>query len=222
MSYLSEGEISLPEKNDIKGLRIFLVRHGQTEWNRTGRFQGRSDVPLNDEGKEQVRALGLALKNTPCAAIYTSPLSRAMETAESIGAHHPEIPIVKEEGFVEMDLADFDGMEARKWMADHADFAKAWRDNPGCVRMPGTGGECLEDVQARALTALEKISRSHPTGSTLLICSHNFVILSILCKAKGVSLDKFRQLKQDTAAYSVIRMWGNQYSVEIMNERSHL
>ena len=212
----------MPEKNNINGIRIFLARHGQTEWNRTGLFQGRSDVPLNDKGKAQVQALGLALKNTPFTAIYASPLSRAMETAESIGAHHPEIPIIKEEGFIEMELADFDGMEARKWMADHADFAKAWRDSPGRVRMPGPGGECLEEVQARALTALEKISRSHPAGSTLLICSHNFVILSILCRAKGISLDRFRQLKQDTAAYSVIRIQAKQYAVEIMNERSHL
>jgi phosphoserine phosphatase len=159
---ITAGEIPLPEKNN---LRIFLIRHGQTEWNRSGRFQGRSDVPLNDEGKEQVRALGLALKDTPCTAIYTSPLLRAKETAQSIGFHHPEIPIIKEEGFVEMELADFDGMEARKWMADHADFAKAWRDNPGCVKMPGPGGECLEDVQARALAALEKISRSHPPAA---------------------------------------------------------
>ncbi|MBA3029990.1 MAG: histidine phosphatase family protein [Desulfobacteraceae bacterium] len=219
---MTEGEIHLPEKNNTNSTRIFLARHGQTEWNRSGRFQGRSDVPLNDEGKEQVRALGLALKSTPFTAIYTSPLSRAMETAERIGAWYPEIPIIKEEGFVEMELADFDGMEARKWMSDHADFAKAWRDNPGCVRMPGPGGECLEDVQARALTALERISQSHPAGSTLLICSHNFVILSILCKAKGISLDKFRELKQDTAAFSVIRLQGKQYSVEIMNERSHL
>ena len=212
----------MPEKNTTTGIRIFLARHGQTEWNRTGRFQGRSDVPLNDKGKEQVQALGLALKNTPYTAIYASPLSRAMETAESIGAWHPEIPIIREDGFVEMELADFDGMDARKWMSDHAGFAKAWRDNPGGVRMPGPGGECLEEVQARALTALEKISQSHPSDSTLLICSHNFVILSILCKAKGISLDQFRELKQDTAAYSVIRRQGKQYAVEIMNERSHL
>lgn len=210
------------ETNNIKGIRAFLVRHGQTEWNRTGRFQGRSDVPLNDQGKEQVQALGSALKNTTFTAIYTSPLSRAMETAESIGAYHPEIPIIQEEGFVEMELADFDGMEARKWMAEHESFAKSWRDNPGTVRMPGPGGECLLEVQERALAALEKISRSHPSGSTLLICSHNFVILSLLCKAKGISLDEFRQLKQDTAAYSVIRMQGKQYTVEIMNEHAHL
>ena len=212
----------MPDKDKNNGLRVFLVRHGQTEWNRTHRFQGRSDVPLNEEGKKQVQATGLALKETPFAAIYASPLVRAMETAQNIGAHHPGTPIIREKGFMEMDLGDFDGMEAKRWMTDHAEFAKAWRDHPGRVRMPGPGGECLEEVHERAWAALQKIRRAHPGGSTLAVCSHNFVILSILCRAKGLSLDDFRQVKQDTAAYSVIRVEGSKCVLEIMNACSHL
>lgn len=87
--------------------------------------------------------------------------------------------------------------------------------------MPGANGECLEEVQARAMQALDEVASGHPSGSTLLVCSHNFVILSILCKAKGLSLNQFRDLRQDTAAYSVIRLKGDQYEVEIMNERSN-
>jgi len=129
--------------------------------------------------------------------------------------------LIKEEGFIEMELADFDGMEAQRWATDYKDFMKAWRDNPGGVRMPGPNGECLEEVQARAMKALDDTTGGYPSGSTLLVCSHNFVILSILCKAKGISLDQFRQLRQDTAAFSVIRKNGDQYAVEIMNKRSH-
>jgi len=212
----------MPEKRDTKRIRIFLVRHGQTEWNKTGRFQGRSDVPLNAEGKRQVQATALALKDTPFTVMYTSPLSRAVETAEIIRAYHPAIPLIQEKGFIEMELGDFDGMESRHWMTDYADFARAWRDSPGKVRMPGPNGESLEEVQTRAMKALEDISQLHPSNSTLLICSHNFVILSVLCHAKGISLDRFRELRQSTAAYSVISKNGNQFSVDIMNERSHL
>ncbi len=211
----------MPEETDTGVLRIFLIRHGQTEWNRTHRFQGRSDVPLNAEGREQVRATATALRDTPFTAIYTSPLSRAVETAELIRAHHPTVPLTTEDGFMEMELGEFDGMEAQRWMTDYRDFMKAWIDNPGGVRMPGPNGECLEEVQARAMEALDNISQAHPPDSTLLICSHNFVILSILCKAKGISLNQFRDLQQDTAAYSVILKQGSQYTVEILNERSH-
>lgn len=126
------------------------------------------------------------------------------------------------EGLIEMELGDFDGMEASRWMTDYADFMRAWRDNPGKVRMPGPNGECLEEVQIRAMNALEGIVASAPRGSTLLVCSHNFVILSILCEVQEISLDHFRKLRQDTAAYSVICRRGKGYDLETMNERSHL
>ena len=80
---------------ELKTMRIYLVRHGETEWNRTRRFQGRSNLPLNQEGKKQVRALALALKNEPLTAIYTSPLIRAFETARLIKVFHPSTPIIK-------------------------------------------------------------------------------------------------------------------------------
>jgi broad specificity phosphatase PhoE len=212
----------MPEENNADDIRIYLVRHGQTEWNRIHRFQGRSDVPLNTEGQRQVRETATAWKEVPFAAIYTSPLSRAIATAEAIRSYHPTVPLIKEEGFIEMELADFDGMESKRWATDYADFMKAWGKNPGGVRMPGPGGECLEEVQARAMDTLNRICRPYPPDTTIVICSHNFVVLSILCRAKGISLDKFRELRQDTAAFSVIRRQGDQYSVELINEQSHL
>ena len=210
------------EKTEIGGTCIYLVRHGQTEWNRIHKFQGRSDVPLNDVGREQVKATAVALKDVPFDAVYASPLSRAVETAKLIMSYHPTVPLIEEEGFIEMELGEFDGMEAQRWMTDYKDFMQAWRDNPGGVRMPGANGESLEEVQARAMKALDDTTGGYRTGSTLLVCSHNFVILSILCKAKGISLDQFRELRQDTAAFSVIRKNGDQYTVETMNVKSHL
>ena len=201
-------------------MRVFLVRHGETEWNRVHRFQGRSNMPLNETGRKQVSALASALKDASFAAIYASPLSRAVETAESIKRFHPDTPFHLEEGFIEMELGEFDGMEASTWMKEYPDFRKAWAENPGGVKMPG--GENLEEVQARAVDALDRVTGLHPQDSTLVVCSHNFVVLSLLCHTSGISLDRFRELRQDTAAYSIISRQEDRYSTEEMNVRSHL
>lgn len=202
------------------GTRILLVRHGETEWNRTFRFQGRSDLPLNETGTRQAEALAFTLRDEPIQAIYSSPLVRALETARIIGAFHEDAPIFQEENLMEMDLGDFDGMDARQWAKQHSDFRKRWMETPAQVQMPN--GESLPQVQARAVRALKRITQSHPQGITLLVCSHNFVILTILCYAMSISLDRFREVKHETAALSVLHVEGDRLSVEMVNDRSHL
>jgi len=206
--------------NPSSAIRIFLVRHGETEWNRIRRFQGRTDIPLNGEGRNQARALAMALKDEPLAAIYSSPLIRALETARLVKIFHPSTPLFQEEGLIEMDLGEFDGMEARHWFEQYSDFRTAWLKNPGSLRMPG--GESLEEVQSRAVDTLNRICRIYPPESTLLISSHNFVNLALLCYALDMSLDRFRELKQETAALNVLYKRGPRLWVETVNERSHL
>ncbi len=210
----------MERKIDPSGIKILLVRHGETDWNLAGRFQGRTDVPLNQKGAEQANALASALRGESLAAIYSSPLARAKETARLIQVFHPSAPLYEEEGLVEMDLGEFEGIEGPSWAEKHADFRKAWRDNPASVTMPG--GENLQQVQARAMAALERITHSHPHGSTLLVCSHNFVILTILCHALEIPLNRFRELKQGTGALNVLYMKGNKLQAKMVNDRSHL
>ena len=210
----------MAESIKSSGIRILLIRHGETDWNRIHRFQGRSDLPLNQKGREQARALAVALKHEPITAIYSSPLIRAIETAHLIKMFHLSTPFFEEEALIEMDLGDFDGMEAKQWAAQFRDFRKAWQKNPASVKMPG--GESLKDVQTRAIDALERITRMYPPGSTLLICSHNFVNLTILCHALEISLNRFRDLQQDTAAISVLYKQEHRLWAEVVNDRSHL
>jgi len=202
------------------GTRIFLVRHGETHWNLTHRFQGRIDVPLNQEGKNQARVLALTLKDTPLMAIYSSLLIRAVETARFIKEFHPSTPLFEEESLIEMDLGKFDGMEAAYWSAHYQDFFKAWRSAPGCLKMPG--GESLQEVQTRAVETLRRITRLDPSGSTVLLCSHNFVNCVLLCNALGFPLDRFRDVHQDTATLNTLNMQGQRLRAELVNDLSHL
>jgi probable phosphoglycerate mutase len=205
---------------EFSGLRILLIRHGETDWNRNGRFQGRSDLPLNQKGKDQAHALALALKDEPLTAIYSSPLTRARETALLIKDFHPSIPLFEEEGLVEMNLGEFEGMEAQRWATEYPDFIKRWRETPASVAMPG--GESLQEVQARAIRTLDRITNRYPTESTLLLCSHNFVNRTLLCYALNVPLDRFREVQQETAALNVLYGKGQHWRVEVVNEHSHL
>ena len=153
-------------------------------------------------------------------AIHSSTLTRAIETASHIGKFHPSAPLIKETGLIEMDLGDFEGMEAKQWALQHQDFRQTWEKNPATLSMPG--GESLQEVQHRAVDTLNRISELYTTDCTLLICSHNFVIISLLCFASKIPLDRFRELRQDTAALNILYKDGTDFQVEKVNDRRHL
>ena len=201
-------------------MKIFLVRHGETEWNRINRFQGISDIPLNEKGKAQAEALAQALKDETIDVVYSSPLIRAGETAKAIRHFHPSSLFFEEEGLKEMDLGDFEGMEAPHWAKQYPEFRKKWSESPASIKLPG--GESLKGVQTRAVKTLECIIQNHSPETTLLICSHNFVIHAILCHALEISLDNFRDIKQDTAALNLLYKNDDRLVVEKVNEVSHL
>ncbi len=207
-------------KTESSGTRILLVRHGETDWNRIRRFQGRSDLPLNQKGRKQGDALAWALKDESITAIYSSPLTRAMEMARLIKVFHPSAPLFAEEGLIEMNLGEFEGMEGHRWAELYPDFRKAWQENPASVTMPG--GESLPEVQTRAIKTLERITKPYPPETTLLLCSHNFVNLTILCYAMKIPLDRIRELRQETATLNVLYKQGERLWAQAVNERSHL
>jgi probable phosphoglycerate mutase len=178
------------------------------------------DVPLNPEGKNQARALALTLKEEPLLAIYSSPLARAVETARFIKEFHLSTPLFEEEGLTEMDLGEFDGMDAAYWSAHYRDFLEAWRSSPGNLKMPG--GESLQEVQVRAVETLKRITKFYPSGGTLLLCGHNFVNRALLCQALGFPLDRFRDVRQDTATLNILYMEGQRLRAELVNDLSHL
>jgi len=200
--------------------RIILIRHGETEWNRLHRFQGRSDIPLNEKGQRQARALAQALSSDEITAIYTSPLQRAVETARHIATFHPSVILIEEPGLLEMDLGEFEGMAGKEWASSYRDFRSQWEKSPAVLSMPG--GESLAEVQNRAVQALQRISGRSLPGSTLVLCSHNFVIVSLLCFVSGISLDRFRDMRQDTAAMNVVYTDGAGWRIGSINDRGHL
>jgi probable phosphoglycerate mutase len=143
-----------------------------------------------------------------------------METARLIRVFHPSAPFFEEDDLVEMDLGEFDGMEAGDWASRYPSIREAWRSNPASLKMPG--GEGLQEVQMRAISAMERIASLYPSGSSLLLCSHNFVNRTILCFVMGIPLDKFRDLQQDPAALDILCKKEGHWVAEVVNDVSHL
>jgi broad specificity phosphatase PhoE len=136
---------------------ILLARHGETDWNREGRFQGWADPPLNDAGRAQARELADRLRDSPFDAVYSSDLRRAHETADIVAAPH-DVPVVTDPGLREIDVGSWSGL-TRGEIEE---------------RFPGTDhhdGESREDHLARVLAAVERIARAH-VGERILIVSH--------------------------------------------------
>jgi len=150
---------------------LYLVRHGETEWNRQRRIQGRTDIPLNDTGRDQARLTGMLLTRRPIARVYASPLSRAFETASIIagelGLPEPQTHV----GLVERDYGEAEGLT----------FHEVDVRFPRDVDAPGR--ESREAVAARVVPALVEIAHRHP-GESIVVVSHGGAIRSALLTAE--------------------------------------
>ncbi len=199
-------------------LNLILIRHGETEWNRTGRCQGIADIDLNDAGRKQIRELAHSLRDTDVAAVYSSDLLRAINTASAIAKHH-NLEVNVDSDLREMNQGDLEGLLFEEIRERYADVLKEWRESPETLRIPG--GESLLQVQERAWNAFEKVNRLHP-GETVVAVSHNLTITALLCKITGVGLKGFRNFNLQAASKNVIVSVNGHAEVRVVNDVSHL
>lgn len=197
-------------------MRLILVRHGETFWNREKKVQGTSDIALNEKGVRQAHRLALALRDENIEAIYTSPLKRAYETARIIAQFH-DSPIHVEDGLVEMDQGDFEGLQYQELMIRYRDFLKQWIADPGLVKMPN--GESLAELQERAWRVMESILCG---PGDILVVSHNFTIAAVLCRIQNISLSKFRSACVETASRTIVDCRNGAFHLELLNDVEHL
>ncbi len=197
-------------------MRLILIRHGETLWNKEGRIQGTSDVELSEAGVEQARKLALSLKDSDIGAIHASPLKRAYKTAEIINSFHQKTIEVHPD-LMEMDQGDFEGLSFKELMAREKEFLHRWIADPASVKMPR--GESLIELQTRAWRSMEKIIEG---SQNALVVAHNFTIAAILCRLRNISLSEFRSTCVDTASKTLISIRDGAAHIEVINDRSHL
>ncbi len=193
-------------------MRLILVRHGQTLWNHEKRAQGVSDIALSDIGLEQVERLALSLKHERIDAIASSPLKRALQTAEAINRFH-NLPIGLEEGLKELDMGDFEGIALGDMLLTEGDFLRQWAEDPSSLTMPG--GESLTELQDRAWRTVERIMAN---PGTTLVAAHNFTIMTLLCRIRGMELSHIRKFHVDEASKTFIEFENGSGNIILFND----
>ena len=180
--------------------KIYVVRHGQTAWNLEEVFRGRADIPLDGTGKKEVHLAGEALKNETIHAVYSSPLSRSMETAENI-AKFQNIKVTPLEAIVDISYGDWEGKKVSK-LAKQS-LWKRVQFFPSRMQFPN--GEALREVQFRAVRAIEKISEQNIEG-IIVVVSHADVIKLVVAHYLGVHVDLFQRIAVAPASVSVLSL----------------
>jgi len=199
-------------------LTIYLVRHGETAFNRDGKGLGRADEPLTEVGENQARLTGQAFANRPIGQVLTSPLSRARRVAEAI-ASNSGAPIEPRDSLVEMDLGSTEGVTYAETAARYPDFMRQWA-GPGAAHAIFPGGESVAGVAARAAPVLAALP-AHQEGR-LVIVSHNFVLRALLCTLLDVPIENFRAFQLDLASITTVSIRGGRAAVGRLNDVCHL
>jgi phosphoserine phosphatase len=213
----------LPERRTrFKGPRLLLVRHGETNWNRDGRFQGQIDVPLNETGHRQAAQAGEFLKAVKIDAAVTSSMLRPKETAEGILKHHPQVTLETTEQLWEISHGEWEGKFESEIESAYPGLLAQWQSQPETVQMPG--GENLDDVWRRAkqgwgsiVAAYSEMVAEADEPPTVMVVAHDAINKAILCQLFGLGPKSFWQFKQGNGAVSVIDYFGGPDSLPVLS-----
>ncbi|MBW4689618.1 MAG: histidine phosphatase family protein [Komarekiella atlantica HA4396-MV6] len=198
------GETLPSLRPDHQGVRLLLVRHGETEWNRQTRFQGQIDVPLNDNGRQQSQKTGEFLQEIAIDFAVSSPMLRPKETAEIILKHHPSVGLELQDGLREIGHGLWEGRLETEIEQEFPGELHRWRTIPAEVQMPE--GENLQQVWERSVAAWQSIVEIALTKQfkTVLVVAHDATNKTLLCHILGLPLENFWNFRQGNGAVSVI------------------
>ena len=200
-------------------MRIIFVRHGQTTFNLESRYQGHTDAKLSKLGIEQARAVAKRLRSEKVEAVYSSDLSRAVDTAKEIAAFH-DICVNTDPRLRECKFGDWEGLTVAEISERYADlYANYLRDS---VAFRAPNGERLEQMQERTVQAVNEICQNHPVGNVVVV-THGGPIRAFICHALGTSLHAFRSIRLDNCGITILSKEANsRWFLEVMNDVCHL
>jgi broad specificity phosphatase PhoE len=196
---------------------IILARHGETEWNIKEMFRGRTDVKLDEAGIKQAESLSQYLRDSPIEAIYSSPLWRALKTAEII-ASNQRLEVTIAPGLIDFDYGDWQGLSRYEVKDKYKGLYTEWLKNPHRVRMPG--GENLNEVRKRAMRVVREVIAGY--SGTVVLVSHRVVNKVLICALLGLDNSHFWNIRQDIGAITIFNYENQQFVLVEHNNTSYL
>ena len=200
-------------------MKFYLIRHGETDWNRSGRFQGQSDTALNAQGLAQAEDTAAAAREWNLTAIYASPLGRTMQVAAAV-ARRTGLPVAAREGLKEMALGELEGIQGEAMRAGWPEVYDTWRDYPAEIVMPG--GESLAGLQKRAWDVVLDLEKLHSPEDNLALISHNFAIRAICALLLGMPLANFHSMHLSLGSVSLFESGPRGRRLLYYNATGHL
>jgi len=200
-------------------MKLILIRHGETEWNKQRRIQGcRSDTRLSPKGLEQADRLAAVLRKERIDAIYASPMKRASETAQII-AEACKLPVHVFNELREIDAGELDGLFERELAGPYETAWKEFRNGNASTPLPG--GESLQDLQKRTSWAVDRMLEKHIDG-TVVVVAHLLANLVIVCQVLGINLGQIARFKQAPASITILELTTLGNSLLLFNDTCHL
>ena len=196
---------------------LILARHGETAWNVEKIFRGRADVDLDEVGIKQAELLGKYLSDWKLEAIYSSPLKRALDTANII-ARYQKVSVCIAEGLIDFDFGEWQSLSEQEVKRLYPAVLDEWHNNPHKAKMPG--GESLEDVTGRAVEVVYDVLSRHQ-GNVLLV-SHRVVIKVLICYLLGLDNSHFWNINQDVCGITIFKYADGRFVLTKHNDTSHL
>lgn len=200
--------------------RLILIRHGQTEWNISGRYQGQSDVALTKDGIEQAKMLSEHFPVNHVDAIYASNLQRATRTAAII-AEHFGLKVHQEAVFRELSFGDWEGLTYEEIIHQWPEAMEKFFQYPDLLEIPN--GETFQQVQNRAMERLDTILHDFEGGDhTVVVVAHGAILRTILAAQLNMSLRYVWRIRQFNTAVNIVRYDDGIPTIELMNSIAHL
>ncbi len=197
-------------------MKLLLVRHGETSWNRDGRYQGRSDTPLSARGKRQAQALAERLAASDEISIVASPLMRAQATAHII-ATRLDLPVATDHRLTELAYGEWEGLQQAEVKQRWPELLRLWKRTPDRVTFPG--GESLSDMRHRVRSFLEHTARQ---SGTRLAITHDGVARLAILEARGSPLSAFRDVRIENASITTCTWQDGRLAIADINDVAHL